>query len=260
MAHNARHDRILEILARCGEAAVGELAREFRVNEVTIRRDLKALESRGLLRRTHGGAVFSRADSVAFAFEHRRQMHLQAKDAIARSVAEQIAPGATISLDTGSTTLQVARHLAGKAGLKVLTSSLAVASALYMHENVEVILLGGQVRRGSGNLGGIITEDNLRRFRVELGIVGADACGPDGLYTTDVGVARVSQAMLFGAQRSILVADSSKFVSTAFVQFAGWDDIDEVVTDDGISASSREWLRGIAPAVTYVTVDATSGR
>lgn len=251
MTKDQRHDFILTTLAEKGDVTVAALAAECGVDLVTIRRDLAELEERGVLRRVRGGATASRGGQVAFAFAQAQQTHTRAKKAIAVAVARRLQPGMSVSLDTGTTTLAVARQLARTPNLRVLTSSLAIASVLYPHDNIELVLLGGMARRGSPDLFGALTEENVRGFRVNLAILGADAVSPDGLFTTDACIARVSQAMIAGADEAILVADSSKFGRSAFVRFAGWDKIAWVVTDDRIAPDARAWLQKAAGSVEF---------
>lgn len=238
---NPRQQVILEQL-QCGrELAVGELARQFGVSPITIRRDLDALAREGPVTRTHGGAILSRAGVIEFSFRERAQECIQQKRAIARHMAGIVQPGMTVVLDTGTTTLEVAKAIAGTPRLCVLTSSLAIASALQAHENLELILLGGNVRHESPDLTGPLTEGNLRSFRPDLAILGADAVDRGGAYTSHLGLAAISRAMIDGAGETWLVADSSKFARRALVQFAGWDRIDHLVTDAGLGGKNRKW-------------------
>ncbi|MCX7804465.1 MAG: DeoR/GlpR family DNA-binding transcription regulator [Planctomycetota bacterium] len=248
---NARQAEILEILQRDGKASVQALARRFRVNAMTIRRDLVALQATGRVARTHGGAMLARTGVVEFAFAEKARRNMEQKKAIAAEIAGLVPPGSTVSLDTGTTTLEAARAIAGIPGLTVLTSSLAIASALYARENVNLVLLGGTVRKNSPDLSGPLTEDNLRKFRVSIAVLGADGASPEGVFTLDEGVARVSRAMIAGAEKTILAADSSKFSAAAFVRFAEWSDIDIVVTDEGAPPSVRGWLEKKAGRVIY---------
>ena len=252
---NPRHKAILDILASGGDTSVQDLAGRFGVSLMTIRRDLALLEREGELTRTHGGAVLSKAGVVEFAFEARAKEHAAEKRAIGEAVASMIRPGMAISLDTGSTTLEVARAtvlaLGNRDPLTVLTSSLVIASALYAHDNVDLVLLGGTARKGSPDLTGWLTEENLKRFRVDLAVLGADGLTQDGAFTTDVNVARVSQAMAAGAQRTVLAADHSKFEKTAFVCFAPWTKFTHVVTDDQVPPPVRRWLNKAVKHVVY---------
>ena len=242
---NARHQQILDQFAHQREVSVQGLSRQLHVSPVTIRRDLEALEAEGVVTRTHGGAVLSQSTVTEFAFLDRAREHTPQKQAIARRLATALTPGMTVLLDTGTTTLEVARAIAGIPRLRVLTSSLAIASALHSHDNIDLVLLGGTVRRHSPDLSGPLTEDNLRQFQTDLAVLGADAMGPDGLHTSDLGVARISRAMIACARESWVVADSSKFTRRSFVKFADWSDIAHLVTDYGLADADREWASGL---------------
>lgn len=237
-----RHQKILDLLRQRGEATVSELAEVFGVAPMTIRRDLELLARQQQVTRTHGGAMAASRAVAEFAFLERARERLAEKAAIARAAAALIEPGMTLVLDTGTTTLEVARALASVPDVRVLTSSLAIAAALYACANIDLVLLGGRVRRHSPDLIGPVTEDNLRRFRVQLAILGADALDRDGIYTDDLGVAGVSRAMIAGAEDVVLVADSSKFTRRAFAQFADWTQVRRLITDAGASADDRRWL------------------
>lgn len=247
-----RQQTILDQLRRGQELTVEALAQEFHVSPITIRRDLDALAADGPITRTHGGAVLSRAGVIEFAFLNRAQDHQAQKQALARRVAEVVQPGMTVVLDTGTTTLEVARAIAGTPDLRVLTSSLAIASALQAQDNLDLVLLGGSVRHQSPDLSGPLTEDNLRLFRPDLAILGADAVDRDGAYTSDLGVAGISRAMIAVARESWLVVDSSKFTRRAFVQFADWGQIAHLVTDTALSDEDRQWVSERTGAVHLV--------
>lgn len=247
-----RRAQILELLATEGEIFVLDLSERFGVTPMTVRRDLEALEAENVLSRTHGGAIFSRQSVAEFAFMERNRTSIEEKQAIAREAASLVSPGMTIVIDTGTTTLEVARALSGVAGLRVLTSSLAVASALHTHPNMEIVLLGGTVGKNSPDLSGALTEDNLGRFRVQLAILGADALDVSGLYTTNMGIARVSEAMINVAEDTMLVVDSRKFQRSSFVKFAEWTQIRRVITDDQVMPEHRTWLNEMVRDVRYI--------
>jgi len=249
-----RHADILEILDPVEETSVRQLAETLSVSLMTIRRDLALLAHEGRVMRSHGGAMLSQTGSIEFDFGEKSKKRTAEKSTIAREVAKMIEPGMTISLDTGSTTLEVARVISGTVGVTVLTSSLAVASVLYIKENIELILLGGKVRKGIPDLSGPLAEENLARFRVDLAVLGADAVSEDGLFTTDVGISQVSRAMIDGAEKRVLAVDSSKFGNMALIRFADWDCIEHVVTDEGVSKADRKWLKKSVSKVTYAKV------
>ncbi|HEY3417446.1 MAG TPA: hypothetical protein VGM23_11235, partial [Armatimonadota bacterium] len=175
------------------------------------------------------------------------------KQAIARAAATLIRPGMAITIDTGTTPLEVARAIARTPDLRVLTSSLAVASLLYATPNIDLILLGGNVRQDSPDLSGSLTEENLSRFRPDLAVLGADAADRDGLFTSDLSFAHVSRAMIANAGEVLFVIDSAKIGRCSFVKFAEWRQAHHLVTDSGVSAENREWLLGAVPDVRIVT-------
>lgn len=255
---NPRQTQILELLNRQGEVSVRDLAERYQVSVMTVRRDLALLEESGELTRTHGGAFLSKAGIIEFGFREKGRASAAQKHAIALEAAQSVRPGMAITIDTGTTCLEVARAVAGIRDLTVLTSSLAIASALYARDNIELVLLGGTARKGSPDLSGWLTEENLKRFRVHLAILGADGADAEGVFTTDVNVARVSQAMIAGARETLLVADHSKFERPAFVRYAAWAEITRVITDAGVGATTRKWLNKAAQ-VAYVRSGTPAG-
>jgi len=243
---NTRQTQIADLLTKYGEVFVRDLAKRLAVTTMTIRRDLDLLEGEGVLIRTHGGAVLSRAGIVEFAFQRKGAQQAAEKRAIAKRVAALVEANMTVTLDTGTTVLEVAKAIGGIRNLTVLTSSLVIASALYAHDNVELVLLGGKARKGSPDLFGWLTEENLKHFRVDLAVLGADGADRDGVFTNDESVARVSQSMIGCASTSVLAADHSKFGNASFLKYASWKDFDYVVTDKGLPSGEAEWLQGAA--------------
>jgi DeoR/GlpR family transcriptional regulator of sugar metabolism len=240
---SVRTENIAAMLGGRDEVSVAELAEEFGVTAMTIRRDLDALAREGRVTRTHGGAILAAPGAATFEFEDRRMSHPAEKRAVAQAAAKLIEPGMTVILDTGTTTLEVARMLGGIPDLTVVTSSLAIASALFAVPGIELTLLGGTVNRNSPDLSGALTVDNLKTFHVDMALVGADGADRDGYSTSSMSIAQVSRAILGSAKRKILLADSSKFGTTAFVRIAKWDALDRVIVDDRLTTRHRRWLK-----------------
>ena len=251
---NTRRTKIMELLSKDGEVYVQELAKDLSVTTMTIRRDLDALERDGSLIRTHGGAVLAKAGIIEFSFKRKGEERAFEKRAIAQEVAGSVESGMTIALDTGTTVLEVANAISGIDNLTVLTSSLVIASTLYARDNINLVLLGGKARRGSPDLTGWLTEENLKHFRVDVAVVGADGADHDGVFTDDESVARVTQAMIAGAGAAILAMDHSKFARPAFLKYAAWSDFDRVVTDSKVPRSVRKWLRRATSHVVYAKI------
>jgi len=249
---NVRHEQIVDYLGGNGEVSAQDLADRFSVSLASIRRDLVLLDQAGRITRTHGGAILSKPSVVEFAFMERGNVNARQKRAIARAVAAMIEPGKSVALDSGTTTLEVAKALAGIPGLTVLTSSLAIASVLYAQDAIETVLLGGTARRGSPDLTGWLTAENLKRFHVDYAIVGADGVTPEGVYTIALDLARVCEGVMETGSTCMLVADHSKIGRPSFCRYATVKQIDHVVTDNGVPGKERKWLNKLANDVTYV--------
>jgi len=211
---------------------------------MTIRRDLKAMETTGVLVRCYGGALAAQRISFEFAFDERRRRRLAEKARIGAVAAGRVRPGQTIMLDTGTTTLQVARALARRGvGCRVITSSLVIASELWGRAGIELMLAGGQVRPGSPDLVGPMTEIMLDRFTADVAFLGSDGIDADrGCFAGDAEAARVCQKMAAGARRVVVVADSCKLGSAGAVRFLNIADIHELITD---KAADGSFVRGL---------------
>jgi DeoR/GlpR family transcriptional regulator of sugar metabolism len=251
---NKRQAEILGLLKQQDGMSVRVMAEHFRVTPATIRRDLDTLEHEGRLVRDHGSAHLSQAGVVEFRFHEKGRRNSAEKRAIGCAVAELIEAGMTVALDTGTTTLEVARCMADRQNVTVVTTSLAIASVLHSQPGLEIVLLGGVVRKNVPDLTGVLTEENLKKFRVDLAVIGADAVMSDGAYTTDLAIARGTQAMMAGATRKALAADSTKFDAQALYKYAELSAFDVVYTDEGLLPERRKWLDGGARAVAYVDV------
>jgi DeoR/GlpR family transcriptional regulator of sugar metabolism len=249
MSKQRRHERILALLEAHGECGVEMLAEDFGVSTMTVRRDLAELVASGRVQRTHGGAALSSAGIAQFRFTHRNEDCAAEKRAIAQAVAEHVTPGMSVVLDTGTTALEVARELRPIGELRVLTTSLPIAAELHDTPGLELILLGGVFRRGLPDLTGPLTERNLAEFRVDLAVLGADAVEPDGVFTNDLSVARVTQAMVATAETAVLVVDHSKFARRSFVKYADWEQFATVFTDSGLPDGCRDWLLQAGPEI-----------
>ena len=254
MKRKARLEKIMEAVNAEGEVSTGKLATQFGVSAITVRRDLARLARGGGLRRTHGGAEKRGPGAVRFYMLQKENTCRPQKYAIAKAAADLIKPGMAIALDTGTTTLEVARALSGAERITVLTSSLPIAMALCTADGIETVLLGGLVRKRNPDLTGPLTEENLKRFNTHLAVLGADAITPEGAFAADVGVARIARTMMDAAAQSVLVADSGKFSRTGFSNYAALREFGYVVTDEGCPRSVRAWLERACEKVIYAAL------
>jgi DeoR/GlpR family transcriptional regulator of sugar metabolism len=248
-----RQARIREMLERRGEVAIGDLAATLGVSEMTIRRDLDRMERAGRVRRTHGGAVPAERLAFEFDFAARRQSHRAAKEAIAAAAVRLVKPGDRLILDAGTTTLDLACRLREIPGLVVVTPSLAVATELQFAERIQTILLGGELRRGSPDLTGVVPETVLDMLAADIAFQGADGIGLDGrLYTGDLRMARVDQKIRSRVDRTYILADSSKVGGVALACHGRLQDVDGWFTDDGIAPADLAALRSLGVDITVV--------
>jgi len=249
----ARQRHISERLSREASVSIAALAVELGVSEMTVRRDLEALEKTSSIQRTHGGAVLSERMIFEFEYRDRQKERLEQKREIAEAALRLIKPGERILLDTGTTTLHLARILPRVGELTVLTPSLAVVSELQFAENLELILLGGAVRKGSPDLTGPVTEHCLELFAADWVFQGAESIGLDGsVYNVDLQLGQVDRKMRSRAGRSCLLADSSKIGGCAQVRTGSLADFDWFITDSGASEMFLETARRLTPEVVIV--------
>lgn len=235
--------KILDLLSGKEDISVSEFSQIFKVATMTVRRDLEFLMKQGLVIRTHGGAILAAPSVVAFKFRERHKSHMAEKKSIAKAAAKLVRPGMTIILDTGTSTLELAKELGKIPDIKVLTSSLAIASALMAHKGIELVILGGTANGESPDLSGPLTLANIAMFHAQISFVGADAVDKSAIYTSNQQIAEVSRAMMQNSDKTVLLADSSKFDSTAFVRITGWENIDILISDSGLDAMAEKWVK-----------------
>ena len=228
---NSRQREILMAARRDGEVSVDSLAVSFDVTPQTIRRDLNVLCLLRLLRRTHGGARAS--DGVSnLGYGARKVLAAQAKSAIGRYAAGLIPNDSSLFVNIGTTTEQVAHHLAQHVGLLVITNNINVVNLLRPVENVQIMIAGGTVRRSDGGVVGNDAVEFIANFRVDHAVIGASAIEEDGvLLDFDAQEVRVARAIIANARSVVLVADATKFERTAPVRIADLSSIDNFVTD-----------------------------
>jgi DeoR/GlpR family transcriptional regulator of sugar metabolism len=234
-----RQQRIAEYVTGRGRARISELAEHFAVTEQTVRKDLRLLSDRGVLKRTHGGAIALRP-LVDRELAGREATHQEAKRRIGRACLELLHDGDAAFLDSGTTVGSVSRALAavqqGSAprfrNLTVLTSALDVARELAEVPAVEHVLLGGQLRSQSGAVVGSLAVQNLQRFTVEVAFIGVSGFSEDGLSVWNVAEAEVKAAIIERARHVVVPFDASKVGASDFAHVCDLDEVDTVVIDE----------------------------
>jgi len=248
---STRQKQILEHLNIQGQCTVDFLAETLEVSEMTIRRDLIALASAGMIVRTHGGATPAESVLFEFSFLERRHHQRAAKDTIGAAAAELVPDGASLILDSGTTTLAVARHLRGKRKLTVITTSLPIASVLQRHGNADILLLGGFLRKDSPDLEGPLTESNLSGLRADIAILGADGIDGQGTaYSNSLNVAKLLGKAMSAAGHTYVVADSQKLGRASLTAYGKLKDCAGLLTDGEIPATLLQQYRKLGISVT----------
>jgi len=248
-----RRARILEQVDTDGQVEVQHLSGVFGVSEVTIRNDLAHLEHKNLLLRTRGGAIKQRRVGLDFALEEKQKQHLEEKQRIGRAAIELIKEYDTIVLDSGSTTMEIAKNLNRLNHITVITDALNIASILAEHKNVKVIIPGGVLRENSYSLVGSLAEQNFRNYycdKLFLGVDGFDS--KYGISTPNVEEAQVNRVMVEISREIIVVTDSSKFLRRSFAFITPITKIDTVITDKGIPPEEHNNLKNMGVKVIVV--------
>jgi DeoR family fructose operon transcriptional repressor len=237
-----RHRRIQELLRDHRVVRVSSLSEEMGVSEVTIRRDLETLESRGLLERTHGGAVASRWMRVEPGYVEATSRNAEEKARLGEVAGGLAEAGDAIYLNGGTTTLQVFRHLRAP-GLKVVTNHVGIAldSA---DRDVELLLLGGHYRAPSNSVVGPFATEALRRTHATKAFIGVEGLSVAAGLTTPVAAeAEIARVMIEQTRGNVIVvADHSKVGTVADFVIAPLDQVDGLVVDDAVTEEYRERL------------------
>jgi len=251
-----RRRRIASMVRERGSVRASELSHLFGVTDETIRRDLVHLAEGGELKRLHGGAIAEQARTET-SFARRIREHEAEKAAIAEAAADLVADGSTIILDSGSTTLHLARALVKRRDLVVITNAVTNAIELMENPNIVVVLTGGTVRRTTFGATGELAVTNLAGLHVDqtfLAITGVSIDG--GLTYPSFEEAAVKRAMVAAAAEVVLLADHTKFGRNTMVQVAPLDVLSRIVTNAPVDEPMRGHLQDLGVEVTV----ASSGR
>jgi DeoR/GlpR family transcriptional regulator of sugar metabolism len=242
-----RRHRIQEMLRAQGAVKVSTLSQLFEVSEITIRRDLEQLERDGRLERTHGGAVLSQRMRQEPLYTDKDQLHRAEKQAIGHVAAMLVENGDTLLINSGSTTLQVLRHLAGRHDVRVITSNMGAPFAVH-DPGFEVILVGGTFRRQSNSLVGPLATQSLRQVYGSKAFIGVDGISLKyGLTTPTLPEAEVARTMIERTRGPVIVvADHTKLGVVADFVTAPLDQVDVLVTDRGFDEGYREALEELS--------------
>lgn len=235
---NERRADIIQMLNQKNRVMVSELCDKYGLSEVTIRKDLENLKNRNLLFRIRGGAIripttSSPNDSK---IEAKRLFYYKQKKAIGRMAASLINENETIIIDSGTTTMEVAKNLDKFQSLTVVTNAIDIALEVSKYDRFNVILLGGHLRESSLSTVGPLAESVLKVCYCDKLFLGVDSFNiKEGISTPNIEEANINQTMMTMAKETIAVFDSSKFNKRSFAFISKVSDLDAIITDDEIS-------------------------
>jgi DeoR family transcriptional regulator of aga operon len=251
MLNEERRRAILDMMQHDGRVLVADLAEQFQTSQVTIRKDLEILHVRGLVHRTHGGALPTRQGALEDpTLREKAKLYRKEKLAIAIAAARLVAEGQVVILDSGTTTTEIARALRNSKNLTIITNAVNIAAEL-ANSSLEIILTGGAVRKNSFSLVGPIAEETLRRLSADILFLGVDGFDVQyGLSTPNLQEAKVNRVMVEIAKRTVATCDSSKFGRRSLSLIVEPSALHHVITDHGIRKADMKALKRAGIEVT----------
>lgn len=237
-----RLDKILILLEKKNRLVTKELQKILNTTAVTIRKDLTILEQRGLLKRTHGGAIKAKKLFPGLSLNEKEKINLKEKLRIAKRAALLISKGDTIILDSGSTTSLLAKEIKHMKGITVITNAMNIANEL-LNSELDVILIGGSLLKKSSTMVGPLADETLRKISADKLFMGVDGIDFEiGLTTPDIQEAQTSRVMMEVSGETIVVVDSSKFGRRSLGVISGVKDIQRIITTGKFSDKEMEIL------------------
>jgi DeoR/GlpR family transcriptional regulator of sugar metabolism len=246
MMAEERRTYILQLVRTAGRVKVKELAKQFNTSAVTIRNDLNELHQHGLVMRSHGGAVLTDTILRESPVHERLKTHSDEKRRIGAMAATLINDGETIILDSGTTTLEIARQIKKKQGLQIITNGVNIAAELLDARHAQVFIVGGTVRGESASVCGRFTEEMIQQFAADKMFLSGAGCDLDfGVSGANLEETMVNRAMLRISREIILVADASKFSKRSMSRIARFSEIDIVISDTSLGDELQVKLRSM---------------
>ncbi|MCM1348610.1 MAG: DeoR/GlpR family DNA-binding transcription regulator [Firmicutes bacterium] len=256
MTKEERHQLILDTLMRHESIPVSSLSMLLDVSAVTIRKDLTELEAANKLYRSHGKAVLINPYINNRSISEKEKLQRSEKELIGREAARLITRDDSIIIASGTTLLAFARCIMPVHRLTVISASLAVSQLLGTNEQIDLVQLGGSIRHSSLSVVGKFAESPLCEFSCSKLFIGVDGIDIDfGITTTDIREAELNRAMMRTAQKTIVLADSSKFRRRGFSKIANITEVDTIITDSHIPAPIAQSIEDLGIELKIVPVD-----
>lgn len=227
---NNRKEKILETLRQKKSVRILDLSKELKVSRETVRKDIMEMEEEGLLKKTYGGAVLDEVNEETD-YERRRFENKQEKYFIAERAVQFIEPGDTIYLDYGTTTYALAEQLVNFENLTIVTNSIPIVNLLIHSPGINLIILGGNVRKNEDSLFGTFGLNNAKEIFVDLGFFGCAGIDlKSGVTNYHMGEIEISKLMVEHSSSVILLTDDRKLGKSALYKTADLADIDIIIT------------------------------
>lgn len=235
-----RRQEISSLIQKNGEVSVNALCDKFSVSPATIRTDLNEMASAGSIKRTHGGAILLGRAGYELTTSEKRAKNIGAKRAIAKEALRYIHQGDAIGIDTGTTAMELAKLLVPFQNLTVVTNDIEIALMLEQTSNINIMLLGGIVRKKFHCTVGNTVVDELGKIHIDTLFLATNGISIErGLSTPNVDVASIKRKMIEDSGRVVLMADKSKFQNDSFSYFASLSDLDVIISDGEFSAKLK---------------------
>ncbi|MCE2753519.1 MAG: DeoR/GlpR family DNA-binding transcription regulator [Pirellula sp.] len=237
----ARRARMLDVIRQQGFVSIPELRDSLEVSESTIRRDLESLEDSGEARRTHGGVFYTGSVTTVRQFQRGNPNDgaWDKKRAIAFEAAKLVSDHDTVLLDGGSTTYELAKQLVGRP-LQIVTNSLPVANLFSASDSVDLVILGGAIHNRTGVTHGPFTDQMLETINVQKAFLSVAGVNEKGFYNSNLLLVETERCMMRSADRTIIVADSTKFGRSSLARMLEWNQVDTLVVDEDLSTLWRD--------------------
>jgi DeoR/GlpR family transcriptional regulator of sugar metabolism len=236
-----RRQRVLELVGRRGFISLADLAKEIEKSESTIRRDLDYWDQQGLVKRTHGGAIYLGEGAALPALEERSASQLDEKRLIARTAAARIRDGDAILLDGGTTTLEVARLLVGRS-LQIVTNSLPIANLFASSRETDLVMLGGYIYPKTGVALGPLTVRMMEDIHVHQTILSVGGITAKGFFNSNLLLAETERQMMRCADQVVVVADHTKIGRQALAFLCELAAVDVLIVDPGLKPEQRRLI------------------
>jgi DeoR/GlpR family transcriptional regulator of sugar metabolism len=252
LSADARRAAIQDLLRERNEVTVNDLVERFDVSVMTVHRDLDTLEHRGVLRKVRGGATAQPSSFYENALAFRMEESTAAKEAIGEAAARLVGPGSSIVLDDSTTALAMLPHLVNNPQLTIVTNFLSVLDTVraMTDDTIEVIFVGGLYKSKYGSVGGALTVNSLKEFRVDQCFLSVSAVNVAlGAFHREADHAELKRAMIGIAEDSILLVDSTKFTKRAMHRIVDFDAFARVIVDAATPPEVIDGLRARSVAV-----------